>query len=144
MGYSTDFDGQITLSRPLTIAEARTVLDWHDDDVEKPGSHPKGYMQWLPTDDLRGIVWDGEEKFYDYVRWLEWLVAQLAEWGVTGEGTIHWQGEENGDTGVLSVVGSTVTATKNKRGAASPRKPLTRRRLGDIAMDLVMSAGKDD
>lgn len=144
MGYSTDFDGTIALSRPLTIAEARTVLDWNEEDrggTGKPGKHPDGYMQWLPTDDLRGLVWDGNEKFYDYVEWMEWLVARLAEWGIAGNGAIHWQGEENGDTGVLSVTGSTVIATKNKRGAASPRKPLTRRKLGDLAMEIVINAG---
>lgn len=74
MGYTTKFKGAITLSRPLTFGEARKLLEFHDDPDIIAGQHPGSYLQWVPTESLDGIVWDGGEKFYEYTEWMQWLV----------------------------------------------------------------------
>ncbi len=53
---------------------------------------PDGYYcQWRPSDDGMGIEWDGVEKFYNYVEWLEYLIAHfLRPWGYTLSGSVEW------------------------------------------------------
>ena len=114
MGYTTEFEGKFSLSAP---APAEVVLAIRDLDGRKgklpPGTTPwpDGYCQWVLTADLTGIEWDGEEKFYDYVEWLQAIIDNvLKPAGVALTGTVKYQGESFDDAGTLSVVdGEVVT-----------------------------------
>ena len=69
---------------------------------DSPRTPPGLYCQWVPTDDNQGIEWDGGEKFYDYVEWLEYIVKNfLVPWGITIHGEVEWIGEDSNDRGVL-------------------------------------------
>ncbi len=84
-----------------------------------PPSQPGLWCQWVPDDAGAAIEWDGGEKFYDYVEWLEYIVAHfLIPWGHTMNGSVRWDGEETGDTG-------TITATDNVIKAARDLPALT-------------------
>lgn len=62
-----------------------------------------------------GIAWNGHEKFYDYVEWLEYLVENfLKPWGYKLNGTVTWQGEDSGDFGKI-IVKENVVSTKRGR-----------------------------
>src|SRR5437588_5601505 len=50
--------------------ETPSIIDYND----PPATQPNLWCQWVPNDDGTAIVWDGSEKFYDYVPWLEYLV----------------------------------------------------------------------
>lgn len=138
MGYTTKFTGQFNLSRQLTIAEAKFLVELADLDrtEAKQITGTDAYMQWVPTETLDGIVWDGEEKFYEYQDLLRWLCGWLAEKGVQVDGRVLWSGEDSSDVGELSVTANQVTATPGKRPGKAG-KPLTSQKLGEMALKLL-------
>lgn len=78
-----------------------------------PEGQPGLWCQWVPTDDLAGIEWNGAEKFYDYVEWLEYIIEHfLAPWGYVLNGSVTWSGEEHEDIGKIRVADNAVTVSK--------------------------------
>lgn len=74
-----------------------------------PAGQPGLWCQWAPEQDGSVLSWDGNEKFYDYVEWLNYLIAHfLKPWGYTLNGAVEWQGEERGDQGRIVVNNNTV------------------------------------
>lgn len=120
MGYTTEFKGGLKLSRELTHKEWRELkeLAEYDRDVyrrytETPETIPASYNQWEPNDEGTEIVWNGGEKFYDYVHWLRWIAKHyLTPRGLELNGEMQWQGEEIGDVGVIRAKASKITTEK--------------------------------
>ncbi len=82
-----------------------SVVDYNS----PPGSQPGLWCQWIPSDDNKTIIWDGGEKFYNYVEWLEYIICHFLEpWGYTLNGTVTWQGEEHLDVGRIVVTNNAV------------------------------------
>lgn len=76
------------------------VIDYNTPPKTQPGL----WCDWAPTDDGKGIEWNGREKFYNYVEWLEYIIANfLAPKGYVLNGQVQYQGEDIEDQGVLSV-----------------------------------------
>ena len=70
----------------------------------EPDGQPSLWCQWTPSEDGTQIEWDGGEKFYNYVEWLEyWIQHFLKPWGYTLNGEISWEGEERDDMGRIIV-----------------------------------------
>lgn len=137
MGYTTKFSGQVNLSRPLTLSEARQLMEFNDDPDGIPNPAVKsGYMQWVPSKTLDSIGWDGGEKFYDYEAWLKWICAWLQERGISTNGKLLWSGEDRNDTGSLTVADGVVTALKGDK-VTGKFVPLTMADLGRMALDQV-------
>ena len=144
MGYTTEFTGCIELSRPLTIAEAKTLLEINEDPskAQIPAERDiDGYMQWVPTEDLGRIVWDQGEKFYDYTKWMTWLCGWLAERGIKANGEIAWQGEELGDTGIIYAKDNQVAIVNVVLHKTTKATPLTMGRLREIALEQLTKGG---
>lgn len=75
-----------------------------------PSTQPGLWCQWAPTEDGWFIEWDGGEKFYNYVEWLEYLIDRiLAPRGYILNGTVDWQGEEREDIGRIIVKDNVIT-----------------------------------
>lgn len=75
-----------------------------------PRTQPSLWLQWVPTEDGWGIEWDGNEKFYNYVEWLEYLIEKiLAPRGYVLNGEVEWYGEDREDMGKISVKDNVVT-----------------------------------
>lgn len=75
------------------------------DDNRPPKGQPGLYCQWQPTFNGRGIEWNGQEKFYKYVEWLQYIIVHfIAQWGYELNGTVTWQGETASDIGQIIVV----------------------------------------
>jgi len=71
---------------------------------------PGLYCKWWINDDGE-LEWNGEEKFYDYLEWLQYLIDHFfTEWGVLLNGEIEWQGEEMGDRGKIVVENNVMDA----------------------------------
>jgi hypothetical protein len=69
-----------------------------------PRTQPGLWCQWVPTHDGMGIVWDGNEKFYEYVEWLKYIIKNfLAPKGYVLNGEVEWRGEDWGDVGTIMV-----------------------------------------
>ena len=102
MGYSTDFDGSITISPPLSQEEITYLNkfsntrrmkrksgdynvegceDFGDDDIiefnQSPQEQPGLWCQWVPSDDGSCILWDDGEKFYESAAWMEYIIAHF-------------------------------------------------------------------
>lgn len=139
MGYTTTFVGSVSLSRKLTFAEARFILNL---DREQTGID--AYFQWVPDTTLSNIVWDGQEKFHDYTDQLRWLCRWLGNSGIVAHGTIYWQGEETGDTGVLNVIGNQVFERSDQIPEQKHLKPLTERALQEMALEVLTSLATEE
>ena len=69
-----------------------------------PKTQPGLWCEWVPTEDRLHIEWNGAEKFYNYVKWMEYLISKvLAPRGYVVNGDVKWRGEEFDDTGVIEV-----------------------------------------
>lgn len=125
MGYDTEFEGKFTLDRDLSPEQLdllQRLANIRSDDPEfrelaqrlprplesAPPSSPS-WLQWVPTG-ARTIEWDGNEKFYDYVEWLDFLiVSALSPWGLKLNGTVAYSGEDINDRGTITVVDNHIT-----------------------------------
>lgn len=113
MGYSTDFRGSFEFDKPLT-AEQKNTLDEFNEECHDSGTNehigfPSFYCQWVPNDDGTELQWDGGEKFYEYVEWLEYLIKHFIEpWGRKLNGSVDWRGEEWDDAGTIIVTDNKV------------------------------------
>ena len=106
VGYSTDFDGALELSKEPSESLVSNINEFSDERHTEP-EFPGFYCQWIIEDGE--LVWDGDEKFYNYTKWLEYLIEHFFEPnGIKLNGTIYWQGEEPGDTGRIIVKDSVV------------------------------------
>lgn len=194
MGYTTDFNGELTMSKPLSndqfeyinkLAETRrvkrnvkvlmkmyggkdgypgrtpdkntpeeiygiegeffvggtgyggqdndaSVIDSNQPPGQKPYAvgfkgvkkHPnKGkkqpslWCQWIVEGEGDGmtLLWDGGEKFYNYIEWLEYLIDRFFNpWGVILNGEIEWVGEDSGDRGKIVVKDNVVEVFTGK------------------------------
>lgn len=87
-----------------------SIIDYND----PPPSQPGLWCQWTPSLDGKYIEWDGGEKFYDYVDWLNYIIHHfLIPWGYTLSGSVAWEGEDEDDTGVITVVNNRVTTRRS-------------------------------
>ena len=76
------------------------IVDYNQPPTGQPGL----WCQWEPSADGGTIAWDGGEKFYDYVEWLEYLVENfLKPWGRVLSGEVTWSGEDEEDRGKIVV-----------------------------------------
>ena len=138
MGYTTHFTGQINLSRKLTFAEAKELLDIEDNpDLAEQKTGISGYMQWVPSATLDGIVWNQGEKFYDYIKYMDWVCGWLKERGISANGELHWRGEDMRDTGRIVVTDNVVKTFSNDIKVRSSA-PLTIDMLQAMALEQVM------
>jgi hypothetical protein len=88
-----------------------TVINYN----KPPSTQPGLWCQWVPTDDGCELIWDGGEKFYNYVEWLDYLIDKiLAPRGYTLNGECQWFGEERDDVGVIIVKNNKVTTKAGK------------------------------
>jgi hypothetical protein len=69
-----------------------------------PDGQPSLWCQWVPNDDGTAIVWDGGEKFYEYVDWIKYLVENFFKpWGYVLNGEVSWSGEDIDDRGLIVI-----------------------------------------
>lgn len=88
-----------------------SVIDHNDSPLSQPGL----WCQWIPNEDGTCIEWDGGEKFYSYIEWLEYIIENfLKPWGLTLSGKVNWRGEDDTDIGLIVVKNNEIT-TKNGR-----------------------------
>lgn len=75
-----------------------------------PRTQPGLWCQWRPDDDGSAIVWDGGEKFYNYIEWIQYLIQSiLSPRGYTLTGEVEWRGEDAGDFGCIIIKNNVVS-----------------------------------
>jgi len=74
---------------------------------------PGLWCQWVIDSDGYALQWDGNEKFYNYIEWLKYLINHFFEpWGVKLNGVIEWEGEDSNDKGKIIVNDNVVKIKK--------------------------------
>mgnify|MGYP003345164362 CR=1 FL=1 len=74
-----------------------------------PSTQPGLWCQWIPSEDGSSIGWDGGEKFYKYIQWLEYLIEKYFKprnYILNGE--VYWSGEMEHDKGVIKVINNEI------------------------------------
>ena len=80
-----------------------------------PNTQPGLWCQWIPTDDGYKLVWNGAQKFYNYIEWLHYMIDNFFEpWGYKLNGTIKWSGEYPEDIGKIVVKNNKVKIKTGK------------------------------
>ena len=75
-----------------------------------PSDQPGLWNQWTPSEDGKYIEWDGGEKFYNYIEWLEYIIERfIGPWGYKLNGEVDWRGESWDDTGTIEIIDNKVT-----------------------------------
>lgn len=100
-------EGEFYVDGGLDDYNDPTVIDHN----RSPRTQPGLWCQWTPTEDGWGLEWDGGEKFYNYVEWLEYIINWLKPRGYVLNGSVDYQGEEAGDQGTI-VVEDNVVSTR--------------------------------
>lgn len=78
-------------------------------------TQPGLWCQWAINDDGE-LEWDGAEKFYNYVEWLEYLIDNFfIPDNYVLNGDIEWQGEDSEDFGIIHVVDNVVKAVMGRK-----------------------------
>lgn len=122
MGYTTDFKGEIHISPKLSEElenDLNTLYDsnsrnWnkHEEFSRFPRPSHEGYCQWELKNN--SIVWDGGEKFYNYVEWLEYIIKYIESQEpntYSYSGQLLWQGEEIGDIGKIYITENSIVVS---------------------------------
>jgi hypothetical protein len=107
MGYTTEFNGRINLSRELNRSETKAIDDFADERHD-PSTLPGYNCDWVVTNDGLGIHWNGTEKFYDADAWMQFITPN----GIVANGVIDAQGEDPGDRWRLKVADNKVSTVK--------------------------------
>jgi hypothetical protein len=118
MGYTTKFDGWLRFNKTPSadaLEQWREAINTSTHDRRIKGM-PSSYCQWeffkKATSECF-LKWDGEEKFYDYINWLDWLLKNIfLPNELSLSGTTLWQGEDVGDVGLITVIDGKVHAMK--------------------------------
>lgn len=83
-----------------------SILEGNDPPDEQPGL----WCNWTPNDDGTQIIWNEGEKFYYYTHWLQYILDHfLIPWGYTLNGNVSWEGENEDDTGVITLTNNVMT-----------------------------------
>jgi len=73
-----------------------SVLNHNVPSTTQPGL----WLQWVIEGDI--LKWDGSEKFYAYIEWLQYLIDNVfVTNNVVLSGSVDWFGEDRDDTGSL-------------------------------------------
>lgn len=96
-------------SRDFGQEDEASVVDHNHPPCTQPGL----WLKWVPTEDRLAIEWDGGEKFYNYVKWIEYLItAILKPRGFVLNGIVEWNGESHDDLGRIVITNNAVTTQR--------------------------------
>jgi hypothetical protein len=108
VGLPIGVDGEYFVGVPVTKRDHWGGLDDKDASVinynDEPSTQPGLWLQWEPNEDGTTLRWNGAEKFYFYIEWLQYLIDNFfVRWNYTISGRVNWQGEEKQDQGIIIV-----------------------------------------
>ena len=91
-----------------------SIIDYNNPAFTQPGL----WCDWEITEDGTKLEWNGAEKFYDYMQWLDYLVCEFFHpLGYVLNGSVEWQGEDYDDFGTLTVTDNVVIAESGVRAS---------------------------
>jgi len=116
VGLPLGVDGEFFVGASAEGDYGQSKTDDIIDYNEPPTTQPGLWCQWDPSEDGMGIEWNGMEKFYSYIDWLQYLVSKfLQPWGYTLSGSVRWQGEDSSDFGEIVVYNNAIVAKTGRK-----------------------------
>jgi hypothetical protein len=77
---------------------------------QPPRTQPGLWCQWIPNEEGTAISWDGAEKFYYFIEWIQYIVENfLNTWDYVLNGEVSWVGEDYEDKGIILIKDNAVT-----------------------------------
>lgn len=102
MGYTTRFKGELTIN-PLPSDDIVDIVNKMSGIRHDDSKYPGIWCQWIINSNKK-LEWNGAEKFYNYVEWMEYLIKNIfAPSGYKLYGRIRFQGERFLDIGIIYV-----------------------------------------
>lgn len=106
MGYTTTFDGKMTLTPALTAAQTQEIEDFceerHGGNMDVYPGYPTFWCDWQT--DGKKLSWSGSEKSYYMDKWLGLLIERFFKrWDVKVTGKMLAQGERFNDRWTMEV-----------------------------------------
>lgn len=87
-------------------AQEASIVDYN----RPPCTQPSLWCDWTPTKDGMHIQWNGGEKFYCYVEWIQYIINKvLKPKGYALNGEVEWQGEDHEDMGKIVIRDNIIT-----------------------------------
>jgi hypothetical protein len=82
-------------------------------------TQPGLWCQWVVSEDGKYLEWDGNEKFYDYVEWLDYLIVEFFHpIGYMLNGEVNFRGEDYDDFGTIFVTDNIISVEDGIRVAS--------------------------
>ena len=114
MGYNTDWNGSLKLSRDLKqqeLNEWKAIVENRHDSKYHYGDEEREFPSiWCDFDIVgREFRWNGSEKTYEGKQWIKFFLKKLLDWSkasdhlIYAEGDMEWNGEEEDDRGRVIV-----------------------------------------
>lgn len=87
-----------------TISDSYNIKD----NNTAPEGVPGLWCDWTLKDG-KYLFWNGSEKFYDYVSWLDYLINMFFKYyDIKLNGSVKWQGEDENDKGNIIVLNNVI------------------------------------
>jgi hypothetical protein len=91
---------------------------WNENErrIENGLCQPGLWCHWIITEDCQYLEWDGGEKFYNYLEWLQYHINHFFDkWGIKLNGNISWQGEDDEDKGIIVVRNNKIKTVSSEK-----------------------------
>ena len=103
--FGIDGEFYVDGAGPYGQGNEDSIIDYN----QPPRTQPSLWCQWTPTDDKLHIEWDGGEKFYDYIGWIQYIIEKvLKPKGYKLSGEVEWNGEGLGDIGKIKITNNII------------------------------------
>lgn len=98
--YGIDGEFYSSDANIFSFKSDETIINYNLPPITQPGL----WCKWKYNINENTVEWDGNEKFYDYVEWLEYLIEKVFEPnGYKLNGVVKWIGECDDDYGKIKV-----------------------------------------
>lgn len=85
--------------------ETSAIIDYN----VPPKTQPGLWCQWVPNPEGTEILWDSNEKFYNYEEWIQYIITNFLDpFGYKLNGTVTWHGEDSEDHGQIVITDNNV------------------------------------
>lgn len=81
-----------------------------------PSTQPGVRCNWMYDRPSNQIIWDGDYKFYNYIRWIRYIIKKiLAPRGYHLTGIVDWVGGEDKDKGTIDIYENDVIVNQGEK-----------------------------